>query len=203
VKIAYSETINLLRQQKQDKDNWASDNKEPEYTPLILDTATAMKVFDKVERILARVRGVTGVPLVHVIRVVLIPEEEKYSPLFGEEETKYTSIDMEMTVRAPILSNDADIYNTDPENLDAYGPFAPTFLTDTKKVWPILLACFGLSSAWQHVKKFASQQNGRQAWHTLHDHFFGGDKVNTMATDIHSTLKSLPYSSDRRNFIYI
>jgi hypothetical protein len=52
VKILYSGTINLLRQQKQEEDNWAADNKEPEYTLLTLDTATAMKVFDKVKTIL-------------------------------------------------------------------------------------------------------------------------------------------------------
>ncbi len=97
----------------------------------------------------------TGVPLMYVIRVVLIPEEEKDDPPFGDKDTKYTSIDMEMTARAPILSDDADIYDKDLENLEAYGQFVPTFLTDTKKVWSILLACFGLSSAWQHVKKFA------------------------------------------------
>ena len=89
----------------------------------------------------------TGVPLVYVIRVVLIPEEKKDDPPFGEEETKYTSIDMETTARAPILSNKADIYNQDLEDLKAYGPFVPTFLTDTKKVWSICLACFGLLSA--------------------------------------------------------
>jgi hypothetical protein len=130
----------------------------------------------------------------YVIRVVLIPEEEKDDPPFGNEDTKYTSIDMETTAHAPILSNDADIYGKDPENLEAYGPFVPTFLTDTKKVWSILLPCFGLSRAWQHVKKFASQQNGRQAWRTLRDHLFGGDKVNTMVADILLTLKSLHYS---------
>jgi hypothetical protein len=53
VKIPYSGTIDLLQQQKQDKDNWAADNKEPEYTLLTLDTATTMKVFDKVKTILA------------------------------------------------------------------------------------------------------------------------------------------------------
>jgi hypothetical protein len=53
VKIPYSGTIDLLRQQKQDKDNWAADNKEPEFTSLTLDTATATKVFDKVKSILA------------------------------------------------------------------------------------------------------------------------------------------------------
>jgi hypothetical protein len=122
VKIADSGTIDLLRQQKQNKNNWDSNNKEPEYTLLTLDTATATKVFDKVKSILAQVHGVTGVPLVYVIRVVLIPEEEKDDPPFGEEETKYTSIDLETTARAPILSNDADIYDEDPENLEAYGP---------------------------------------------------------------------------------
>ncbi len=169
---------------------------------LTLDTATARKVFDKVKSILARVRGVTGMPLVYVIRVVLIPKEEKDNPPFGDKDTKYTSIDMETTARTPILSKDADIYDKDPENLEAYGPFVPSFLTDTKNVWSILLACFGLSSTWQHVKKFASQQNERQAWRTLHNHFFGGDKVNTMVADNLSTLKSLHYSGDQRNFTF-
>jgi hypothetical protein len=138
VVIRYSGTIDLLRQQKRDEDNWAANNKEPEYTSLTLDTATDMKVFDKVKTILARVRGVTDVPLVYVIRVVLIPEEEKDNPHFGDKDTKYTSmIDMETTARAPILSDNADIYNKDPENLKAYGPFVPTFAADTKKVWSI------------------------------------------------------------------
>jgi hypothetical protein len=197
VKIPYTGTIDLLQQQKQDKDNWFADNKEPEYTLLTLDTATTMKVFDKVKSFLARVHGVTGMPLVYVIRVVLIPEEEKEDPPFGEKDTKYISIDMETTARAPILSDDADIYDQDPEDLKAYGPFVPTFLTDTKKVWSILLACFGLSSMWQHVKKFANLQNGRQAWRTLNDHFFGGDKVNTMVADILLTLESLHYSATK------
>ncbi len=126
----------------------------------------------------------TGVPLVYVIRVVLITEEEKDNHLFGDEDTNYTYIDMETTACTPILSDDADIYDEDPESLEAHGPFVPTFLTDTKKVWSILLACFGLSSVWKHVKKFASQQNGHQAWHTLLNHFFGGDKVNNMVADI-------------------
>ena len=74
MKIPYSGTIDLLRQQKRDKDNWAANNKEPEYTLLTLDTATATKVFDKVKRILARVRGMTGILLMYVIRVVLVLE---------------------------------------------------------------------------------------------------------------------------------
>ncbi len=103
---------------------------------LTLDTATATKVFDKVKTILGRVHGVTGMPLVYVIRVVLIAEEEKDDPPFGDKDTKYTSIDIETIAHAPILSDKADIYEEDPKNLEAYGPFVPTFLTDAKKVFP-------------------------------------------------------------------
>jgi hypothetical protein len=117
VKIAYSGTIDLLRQQKQDEDNWDADNKEPEYTSLTLNTATTTKVFDKVKTILGRVRGITGMPLMYVIRVALIPEEEKDDPPFGVKDTKYTSIDMETIARPPILSDEADIYKEDPKNL--------------------------------------------------------------------------------------
>jgi hypothetical protein len=155
-----------------------------------------MRVFDKIKTLLGQVRGLTGVPLVYVIRVALFPEDENDDPPFGDEESKYTSIDMEMIARTPILSNNADIYREDSANLEAHGPCVPTFPTDAKKVWAILFACFGLSSTWQHVKKFTNQQNGRQAWRTLHNHFFGGDKLNTMVTDIFSTLKALQYGGD-------
>jgi hypothetical protein len=130
----------------------------------------------------------TGVPLVYAIRIFNIPEDENDDPPFGDEDTKYTSVDMETAAHAPILSDDAN-YKEEYQTLEAHGPFVPSFLTDTKKVWSIHLACFGLSSVWQHIKKFAAQQNGRQAWCTLHNHFFGGDKFNTMISDILSTLK--------------
>jgi hypothetical protein len=116
-----------------------------------------------------------GTPHLYVIRVVLIPEDKKNDPLFGDKDTNYTSIDMETMACTPILSNEAD-FEEEFETLKAYGPFVPT-LTNTKKVWSILLACFGLSSAWQHIKKLAAQKNGYQAWHTLHDHYFGGTRL--------------------------
>ncbi len=162
-----------MQQQNRDKDSLTSNNEEPEYTPLTLDTATTTKVFDMVKSILTQVHGVTGMPLVYVIRVVLIPEDKKDDPPFGEEDTKYTSVDMETMAYTHILSDGAD-FEEEFKTLTAYGQFVPTFLTNTKKVWSILLACFGLSSAWQHVKKFAAQQNGWQAWRTLHNLFFGG-----------------------------
>jgi hypothetical protein len=134
VKILYSGTIELLQQQKQDKDNWTTNNKEPEYTLLTLDTSTTTKVFNKVKTILGQVRGVTGVLLLYVIRVALIAKDEQDDPPVGDKDTKYTSIDMETIARAPILFDKADIYDKDPENLEAHGPFVPTFPTDAKKV---------------------------------------------------------------------
>ncbi len=202
VKIYYSGAIELLRQQKRDEDHWARNNKEPDYPLLTLDPSTAMRVFDKIKTLLGQVWGVTGVSLVYVIRVAFIPEDENDDPPFGGEESKYTSIDMEMIAHAPILSNDTDIYREDSANLEAHRPFVPTFPTDPKKVWAILLACCGLSSTWQHVKKFSNQQNGRQAWCPCYNHFFGGDKVNTMVADILSTLKALHYGGDQRNFTF-
>jgi hypothetical protein len=143
---------------------------------------------------------VTGVPLLYVIRVALVPpEDDNDNPAFRDEDSKYISIDMEMIARAPILSDEVDTSNKDTSDLKANGPFVPTFPVDSKKVWIILLACFGLSSAWQYVKKYTNQQNGCQAWCTLHDHFFGGDKVNTMVADVLLTLKALHYGGDRRN----
>jgi hypothetical protein len=145
---------------------------------------------------------VTGVPLLYVTRVALVPEYDDDDPAFGEEDSKYISIDMEMIARAPILSDEADTGNDNTSDLEANGPFVPTFPVDSKKVWVILLACFGLSSTWQYVKKYANQQNGRQVWCTLHDHFFGGDKVNIMVADVLSTLKALHYSGDHKNFTF-
>jgi hypothetical protein len=52
VKIDYSRAIELLQQQKRDKDNWASNNKEPDYPPLTQDPSTAMRVFDKIKILL-------------------------------------------------------------------------------------------------------------------------------------------------------
>ncbi len=121
---------------------------------LTLDTSTTMKAFDKVRTISGQTRGVTGVPLLYVIRVALVPpEDDNDNPAFGDEDSKYISLDMEMIAHAQILFDEADTSNEDTFILEANGPFVPTFPVDSKKIWVILLACFGLSSAWQYVKK--------------------------------------------------
>jgi hypothetical protein len=43
--------INTLRMQKRDKDTWASENKEPNYISIALNTSSNTKTFDKVKNL--------------------------------------------------------------------------------------------------------------------------------------------------------
>ena len=106
-----------------------------------------------------------------------------------------------MIARAPILHEDANTTNKDI-NLQADGPFALSYLTDSKKVWAILYALFSTSTVWQHVKKYSTTQNDRHVWRALQELFFGGDKFSTMHSDIILTLKNLCYSGDRKNYTF-
>jgi len=147
---------------------------------------------------------VLGVPIVYIIRHLLIPEDEEDDPAFGDDETtagksKYTSHDHERITRCPILAEDCE-YDLSYDDLEVQGPVVPTFLTDLKKVWAILHVLFSTSSVWQNVKRFTATQDGRQVYGTLHSHFFGKDKVDTMRNVILSSLKSKIYQGYRKNF---
>jgi hypothetical protein len=90
VKIKYSGETDRLKQQKREEEQWAAAGTEPKHPPLTLDTSTATKSFDKVRTILGQTRGVTGVPLLYVIRVALVlPEDDDDDPAFGDEDSKY------------------------------------------------------------------------------------------------------------------
>jgi hypothetical protein len=108
---------------------------------------------------------------------MIIPKDEDEDPAFGEDDanyglSKYTSIDHETITRCPIMTNDVD-WDLEWDEIEVQGPFVPTFITDSKKVWSILHTLFSTSSVWQHVKKFTATQDGRQVYRTLHSHFFG------------------------------
>jgi hypothetical protein len=139
---------------------------------------------------LLKIQGVLGVPLVYAIRHLLTPDLDRDDPEFGDDDSKYTSHDHEMITCCPIVFEDYD-WDLEWDELKVKGPFVPTFLTDSKKVWAILHALFLTSSVWQHVKKFTATQDGRH---------LGADKVNTMVSDILSSLKLKVYQGDRKNF---
>ncbi len=112
-----------MKQQKKEEEQYAAARTEPECSSLTLDTATASKSFDKVRTILGQTLGVTGMPLLYVIRNALVPpDDDNDDPAFGEEDSKYISIDMEMIARAPIPSEEADTSNEDTSDLEANGP---------------------------------------------------------------------------------
>ena len=196
------ETFLNLREQKKMEDDWRSHNKEPEYNPMTLDVASAPKVFEKIQTILTRIRGVEGVPLSYVVRHRLEPPDEDEDEPFGDEDSIYASVDAEMIARAPIIKS--RVFNDCRPDIDyeVDGPFCHAFIVDNKKVWAVLHALLSLTGAWQHVKKFSTKQDGRQTWRTLHNHFFGGDKVNLIAVEIITALKNLYYSGDRANYTF-
>jgi len=126
---------------------------------------------------------VLGVPLVYVIQHLLIPEESDQDPTFGDKDdpSQYTSHDHETITCCPILAENCN-YNLEYDKLEIQGPFVPTFLTDSKKVWAILHALFSTSSMWQHVKKFTVTQNGQQVYRTLHPISLGRTRSTPCAT---------------------
>ena len=194
-------TMLLLKTQKQLEDEWRLGNKEPDYPAQTLDLALATKTFDKTRTTLSHVCGVTGVPLSYVNQNMLNPPDAVDDPAFGAVDSPYTSINLELILRAPILSADANSSDNN-EKLKADGPFNLTFLTNTKKVWTILHVQYSTATAWQHVKKYSTTQNGCQVWRTMHTFFFRGDRDSTMHTNIISTLKTLFYSGDSKNYTF-
>jgi hypothetical protein len=115
-------TLNLLKEQKRFEDSWATNNKEPEYTTIALDLASATKAFEKVKTILTHIRGVLGFPLVYVIRHLLLAGLQDDDPAFGEDDSKYSSHDHEMITRCPILEEGCD-WDLSYDELKAQGPF--------------------------------------------------------------------------------
>jgi hypothetical protein len=119
--------INGFQEQKRLEDAWASENKEPNYTAITLDTSSATKACERVKTVLTRsVWGTTGAPIVYVIRHQLIPESKGDYPPFREDVTKYTSVDQETIARAPILTNKAN-FTQDYKALMTNGPFVTAF----------------------------------------------------------------------------
>ncbi len=122
-----------LREQKEIVDTWFDTNKEPDYSPLTLDVASAPKVFDKIKTILTRVRGAAGIPLAYVIRHQLEPPKWDDDPPYGDEDSIYPSYDKEMIARAPILKP-GTWHDGQDEHLETEGPFAVNFKGDNMMV---------------------------------------------------------------------
>ncbi len=80
----------------------------------------------------ARICGVTSVPLAYVIRPDIEVQDEDDDPSYSQTGTRYASVDLELIAHTP---------NPD-ERLEAEGPFHPKFSIDNRTVWSILNAMF-------------------------------------------------------------
>ena len=81
-----------------------------------LDVHSAPTCFDKINVILAAMRGCNGIPLTYVIRLRLKPPCSDEQECFGQAESPFGSIDEELVVRAPILKlENTKLHKTDEE----------------------------------------------------------------------------------------
>ena len=146
---------------------------------------------------LARIRGVTGVPLAYVIRPDIEVVDSSDDPSYFRTGTKYASVDLELISRAPILAdgNSSD----DDEEFEADGPFHPKFSIDNCTVWSILNAMFSGGGQWQYCKKYSSSQNGQKVWRTLHNLFYGPERITQHVSTVLKKLGELTYNEDTRN----
>jgi hypothetical protein len=158
---------------------------DPRHLPAtVLEQKTANTTFEQIHSMLARILGVTGVPLAYVIRPDIEVQDEDDDLSYSQTGTRYASIDLELIARAPILyeSEDPD------KRLEAEGLFHPKFSIDNRTVWSILNAMFSGGGQWQYCKTYNSSQNGRAVWKTLHNLFYGPKRI---AQHVSTVLKNL------------
>jgi hypothetical protein len=76
------------------------------------------------------------------------------------------------------------------------------FIADSNRVFTILQKVFGTTSVWAHVRKFEKKKDGRAAWLTLTENFFGKSKYKNLQEEIRSKVDALVYTGPRKNFTF-
>jgi hypothetical protein len=171
---------------------------------MTLTPATAVASFTQMKTHLAKCRDTTGLPLEYVVRPQLkgpfdAPEDgPEDHPPFGDPDSPYVAIDAELIAHAPILQIDLTHGQlTCPlDNLEEHGPFDPTFLQDSVKVYDILHMTWGTSQLWTHARSAAAKtKNGRKAFRVLHAHLLGSQQLVTSGSAIMTRLQLLAYDA--------
>ncbi len=123
---------------------------------MTLTPATAAASFTQMKTHLAKCRGMTGLPLEYVVCPQLkgpfdAPQDgPEDPPPFGDPDSPDVTIDAELIARAPILRIDLSHGQLDRplDYLEEHGPFDPTFILDSAKVYDILHTTWGTSQPW-------------------------------------------------------
>ena len=117
-----------LRDQQDLELSWKDTHPTPDTFPAtVLEQKTAATTFKQIRSMLARIRGVTGVPLAYVIRPDIEVDDSSDDPSYFCTGTKYASVDLELISRMPILadgnSRQMDLSTpSSPLTIALYGP---------------------------------------------------------------------------------
>ena len=189
--------------------NWDKKHKTPDPTPVTLDEISAHKAFSNMRLLLAGMRGHNDVPLTYVIRPRILPPDwgtadPNYQPRFGAAGTPYSSVDDELTQRAPILSENRREWHNyhNLQTLEEDGVKTPAFHTDNAIVFTTLQHYWGKSPAWTNAKKFTKTKNGREAYRTLYTYFFGKTMTASAQDRIIKNLQTYRFDAERRGFTF-
>jgi hypothetical protein len=101
--------------------NWDSTVLPDEYPKAELAKKPG-KFFEDLENLLGRMRCVTGVPLLRVVRDELLPGDEDCDSPCGTSDSDYLTIDDEMIDRAPIIIPDEELLLENEEEQEKTGP---------------------------------------------------------------------------------
>ena len=176
--------------------NWDNNVPAEEYPKSDMAKNPA-RLFEALETLLGRIRGVDDIPLTQVVRADVQPPPADEDPACGEDESRYLTHDDEIIARAPIL-RDPESCTGEESTWDVTGPFCPTYLQNRKKVWEILkVLCFG-TFLYVHIKKYRTDHNGRGAWFALKEFLMGKDHVARMVREMQHELKTLTYKGEGR-----
>jgi hypothetical protein len=109
-----------------------------------------------------------------------------------------------MIQRAPILSENRPEWHNfhNLETLEEDGVCHLTFNADNRTVFHVLFSYWGRNPAWSNVKAYTRATNGRAAWRTLYNYFFGTNAVQTQTKSILASLDSFKYEECHKNFTF-
>jgi hypothetical protein len=154
------------------------------------------KTFETVMEQLEHARGVSGIQLVYVPRMKLIPLDEDDNP-----PTNYPSLDAKAIACAPIHEDHVALPGQSAKTialLEENRAFRDTFRIDMVTAWNILFEMFGQTSAWLHAALTKKEKNSRKLYCLLFAHYLGSDHVNHLANKIEARLVSLTHRSEQK-----
>jgi len=171
-------TLNNIRPMIKLKE-WEDNHEKADMPPKMMESKDWKRNLDTFEEFLRENLGVTKIPLAYVIRANIEPADDPVPP-----ET-WPKLQEERIARAPIRVGNV---------------YVATFQTDNTRVWALQAACTRGKPCWTYISVYQCRRDGRAAFRTLHDHYFGENEVDNLATEAENKLMTLKYYGEKRNW---